>query len=115
MLESTAGCLLSVHDSKHISWHWHVWCVLRSCSIQWRSPTCLTKSADNKFGARRFVVRNIAGDSPDVRKCDLSSCYSCLGYALLPMVAFSLLSILLPRCAPRLLPASLAGWQGVVS
>jgi hypothetical protein len=46
------------------------------------------------------VVRNIAGDSPDVRKCDLSSCYSCLGYALLPMVAFSLLSILLPKCAP---------------
>lgn len=44
-----------------------------------------------------FVVRNIAGDSPDVRKCDLSSCYSCLGYALLPMVAFSLLSILLPK------------------
>jgi hypothetical protein len=61
------------------------------------------------------VVRNIAGDSPDVRKCDLSSCYSCLGYALLPMVAFSLLSILLPKCAPHLPLASLAGWQGVAS
>jgi hypothetical protein len=55
----------------------------------------------DQFGACRFVVRNIAGDSPDVRKCDLSSCYSCLGYALLPMVAFSLLSILLPKCAPQ--------------
>ena len=70
----------------------------------------MKKGADNKFGARRFVVRNIAGDSPDVRKCDLSSCYSCLGYALLPMVAFSLLSILLPRCATQSGIAML--WQG---
>ncbi len=46
-----------------------------------------------------FVVNNIAGDSPDVRKCDLSSCYCVLGYALLPMVVFSVLSILLPKCA----------------
>ena len=66
------------------------------------------------FGVCRFVVRNIAGDSPDMRKCDLSSCYSCLGYALLPMVAFSLLSILLPKCAPHS-PASLAAWQVVGS
>ncbi len=66
--------------------------------------------AQKHHGARRFVVRNIAGDSPDVRKCDLSSCYSCLGYALLPMVAFSLLSILLPKCAVHSgIPAS---WQG---
>ena len=47
-----------------------------------------------------FVVKNIAGDSPDTRKCDLSSCYCVLGYALLPMVVFSVLSILLPKCAP---------------
>ncbi len=46
-----------------------------------------------------FVVKNIAGDSPDVRACNLSSCYSVLGYALLPMVAFSVLSVLVPKCA----------------
>ncbi len=44
-----------------------------------------------------FVVKNISGDSPDVRACTLSSCYSVLGYALLPMVAFSILSVLVPK------------------
>lgn len=44
-----------------------------------------------------FVAKNIAGDSPDVHACDLYSCYCVLGYCLLPMVAFSIFSILLPR------------------
>ena len=47
-----------------------------------------------------FVAKNIAGDSPDVVACDLYSCYCVLGYCLLPMVAFSIFSILLPRCHP---------------
>ena len=50
-----------------------------------------------------FVAKNIAGDTPDVAACDLYSCYCVLGYCLLPMVAFSIFSILLPRCAVLLL------------
>jgi len=44
-----------------------------------------------------FVAKNIAGDSPDVGACDLYSCYCVLGYCLLPMVAFSIFSIFIPR------------------
>lgn len=44
-----------------------------------------------------FVVKNISGDSTESRACNLGSCYSVLGYALLPMVLFSILSVLIPK------------------
>lgn len=55
-----------------------------------------------------FVVKNISGDSADTRSCNLGSCYSVLGYALLPMVLFSILSVLLPKCAACLMPLATA-------
>ena len=48
-----------------------------------------------------FVAKNIAGDAAEHSiSCDLYSCYCVLGYCLLPMVAFSIFSVLLPRCGP---------------
>ena len=47
-----------------------------------------------------FVAKNFAGDGAEQSvACDLYSCYCVLGYCLLPMVAFSIFSVLLPRCA----------------